>query len=52
MTKTLSVWKVLRAMAGVEGGRWCRGCGEAILANDAFGRSEGVCRPCRATSGS
>jgi hypothetical protein len=38
-------------MTGIEGGRWCRSCGEAILAKDPFGRSEGVCHACRAELG-
>jgi hypothetical protein len=37
-------------MAGLEAGRWCRGCGEAIARDDRFGASEGVCRPCRAAA--
>jgi hypothetical protein len=44
---TMTVWKVLRALTGVERGRSCRGCGEAILVKDGFGMSEGVCSPCR-----
>ena len=44
---TVTVWKVFRAMAGLESGRWCRRCSESILAEDRFGMSEGVCRACR-----
>jgi hypothetical protein len=44
---TVSVWHVLRALGGVESGRWCRGCGESIERDDRFGRSEAVCRSCR-----
>ncbi|HUK44350.1 MAG TPA: hypothetical protein VLV28_03570 [Gaiellaceae bacterium] len=40
-------YRVIRAMFGLESGRACRSCGEAIHAHDAFGISEGVCRPCR-----
>jgi hypothetical protein len=39
-------YRVLRALAGLERGRHCRRCDEAIL-GDAFGLSEGVCRACR-----
>jgi hypothetical protein len=42
-----STWTWLRSLAGLESGRWCRRCEESIEANDAFGLSEGVCRPCR-----
>jgi len=44
---TTTVWKLLRGLAGLESGRSCRCCSEAILAADPFGMSEGVCRPCR-----
>ena len=44
---TVTTFKVLRALAGLEAGRSCRSCGEPILGADPFGRSEGVCRPCR-----
>ena len=43
----MSFWRFFRTVAGIESGRWCRGCGEGIERTDAFGRSEGVCRPCR-----
>jgi hypothetical protein len=46
MSKT--VWRLFRAMAGIESGRCCRSCGESILRDDYFGLSEGVCRACRA----
>jgi hypothetical protein len=46
-----TVWNVMRSMAGIESGRWCRGCGESIVRRDRFGLSEGVCRPCRVGSG-
>jgi hypothetical protein len=42
-----TVFKLFRALAGMEAGRCCRKCGESILGNDPFGLSEGVCRPCR-----
>ena len=45
-----TLWKLFRALAGVEAGRSCRRCGEAILARDPFGTSEGVCRPCRSAN--
>jgi len=45
MSKT--VFKLFRALAGMEAGRCCRSCGESILRNDPFGLSEGVCQPCR-----
>ena len=44
---TNQVWKIMRALAGVENGADCRSCGEAIHPHDAFGRSERVCTPCR-----
>lgn len=43
----MSVWNVIRALAGLEAGRACRSCHEAIPADDVFGMGEGVCRPCR-----
>ena len=43
----MTVWNVLRALAGLETGRSCRRCADAIPRGDAFGRSEGVCHPCR-----
>ena len=42
-----TMYMVLRALVGLEAGRSCRRCGEPILAQDAFGLSEGVCGPCR-----
>lgn len=42
-----TTWKWLRALAGLESGRWCRSCEEPIPSGDPFGMSEGVCRPCR-----
>jgi hypothetical protein len=47
---TVTTWKLLRALVGLEAGRSCRRCGESILDSDPFGRSEGVCRPCRAAA--
>jgi hypothetical protein len=41
------VWKIMRALAGVEHGSNCRCCGESIQRHDSFGRSERVCSPCR-----
>jgi hypothetical protein len=46
-TKPMTVWNVLRALAGLETGRSCRRCEDAIPRADRFGRSEGVCHPCR-----
>ena len=46
-----TTWRVFRALAGVEAGRYCRRCGEAILRADPFGRSEGVCAACRHEAG-
>ncbi len=43
----MSFWRFFRTVAGLESGRWCRRCGEGIGRSDAFGRSEGVCLPCR-----
>ena len=42
-----TVWKLMRALSGLESGRDCRRCRESIPAADEFGMSEGVCRPCR-----
>jgi hypothetical protein len=42
-----TTYRVLRALMGFERGRHCRRCDEAILADDHFGFSEGVCRACR-----
>ena len=42
-----TTYRVLRALMGFERGRHCRRCDEAILADDQFGFSEGVCRACR-----
>jgi formylmethanofuran dehydrogenase subunit E len=42
-----TMYKVIRAMFGLEAGRSCRRCGEPITTHDAFGMSEGVCAPCR-----
>jgi hypothetical protein len=39
--------KLLKALAGLEAGRECRVCGDAISRKDDFGLSEGVCAPCR-----
>ena len=47
---TITTWKLLRALVGLEAGRSCRRCGEAILRHDPFGRSEGVCSACRAAA--
>jgi hypothetical protein len=44
---TVTTFKLLRALVGLEAGRSCRACGESILRSDPFGMSEGVCRPCR-----
>jgi hypothetical protein len=42
-----TTYRVLQALMGFERGRHCRRCDEAILADDHFGLSEGVCRSCR-----
>jgi hypothetical protein len=47
----MTVSKVIRALTGLDSGRWCRRCRESIPLGDAFGLSEGVCRPCRGGSG-
>jgi len=51
LTIKSTTWRLFRALAGVEAGRSCRCCGEAILGSDPYGRSEGVCRPCRLEAG-
>jgi hypothetical protein len=40
-------YRFLRALAGLEAGRDCRVCGDAISPKDLFGLGEGVCEPCR-----
>jgi hypothetical protein len=45
MRKTM--WMLFRGLAGLESGRWCRGCREPIQRADGFGLSESLCRPCR-----
>jgi len=45
--KMMTFWSFFRSMAGVESGRWCRRCSEPINRHDHFGRSEGICQPCR-----
>jgi hypothetical protein len=42
----MMIWRFFRGWSGLDG-RWCRRCQEAIRSNDPFGRSEGVCAPCR-----
>jgi hypothetical protein len=44
---TSVTYRVLQALVGLEAGRSCRRCREAILVDDHFGLSEGVCRACR-----
>src|SRR4051794_28448603 len=44
------VWKIMRALAGVENGSDCRSCGESIQRRDAVGRRGGVRPPCRPAS--
>ena len=39
--------KLLQVLAGISVEPECRSCRQAIDADDAFGRSERVCRPCR-----
>ena len=43
----ITVWKLVRALSGLENGRDCRRCGQSILKTDPFGLSESVCHPCR-----
>ena len=47
----MTVWNVIRAVAGFETGRACRSCRENIPAGDAFGMSESICSPCRDAGG-
>jgi hypothetical protein len=44
----VNIWSLIRSLARLESGVWCRRCGEAIVYADAFGRGEGVCGACRA----
>ncbi len=41
------IYKLLRALVGLETGLDCRRCFRAIQREDEFGRSEGVCDACR-----
>ena len=41
------IYKLLRALVGLETGLNCRRCYDAIDHTDYFGRSEGVCHVCR-----
>ena len=43
-----TAYKLVRALAGPQSGRFCRVCAESIQTKDDFGQSEGVCRSCRA----
>jgi formamidopyrimidine-DNA glycosylase len=43
-------WSFFRVWGAREAGRWCRRCFEPIARDDPFGRSEGVCAPCRAAA--
>jgi len=45
-----ATFKLFQALVGLEAGRACRCCGQAIVDDDPFGMSEGVCRPCRAAA--
>ncbi len=42
-----TTWRVLRGLADLESGYWCRRCDESIPRDDHFGQSESVCRGCR-----
>ena len=42
------IYRLFRAIARPGwSGQDCRRCAEPIASRDAFGQSEGVCRPCR-----
>ncbi len=41
------LYKLIRSLYGLESGRVCRRCTEAISRRDPFGVSEGVCTSCR-----
>ncbi len=43
----MTIWRFFLGLAGWESGPRCRRCDEAIGSGDPFGRSEGVCEPCR-----
>ncbi len=43
----VTIYKLFRAVAGLESGRNCSKCLEPIHPRDAFGLSESVCHPCR-----
>jgi hypothetical protein len=43
----MAIYRLIRALTGMEAGRWCRSCGNVIPPKDPFGMSEGVCPPCR-----
>ena len=48
----ITVFKLLRALAGEQTGRACRSCEEPISARDELGFSEGLCGPCRLSASS
>jgi hypothetical protein len=39
----VTIWKLVRTLAGVEAGCYCRRCNEPIHPRDGFGMSESVC---------
>lgn len=41
------LYKLIRSLYGLESGRTCRRCADAISQRDPFGVSEGVCSSCR-----
>jgi hypothetical protein len=41
------IHRLLRVIAMLDSGIPCRTCGQGIQREDEFGRSEGVCAPCR-----
>jgi hypothetical protein len=43
----MTIWRFFLGLAGWESSQRCRQCDEAIGPSDPFGRSEGVCEPCR-----
>ena len=43
----MTMFRVLRALVGLDSGRDCRTCSEPVARTDHFGLSEGVCASCR-----
>ena len=47
----MTIYRLIRSLAGLESGRNCRVCGDPIERADAFGLSESICRVDRDSRG-